>query len=426
MITFWAGLGALTTLALVFVFLPLIVGRRDRERISRDALNVSIIRQQLAELRQDLDSGRIDPDSYEVARADLEKELLADVTGEAGSEHSVAPARSGGWAFLLVALAIPVAALLTYLEIGDYPLIQADAGQQARSAVATASAGPSDDLPSIEEMGERLAQRLRENPDDVEGWQMLGKTYIIQERYGDAASAFAHANELSEGSDPGILADYAEALALAQGGRLAGAPANLLQRALSVDPSNAKALWLRGYMAYQSQDFESAISDWQQLARQFPEDSQEFKRVSGLIDEVRVRQGLPAQAMASGETGRQAPSSSEGKSLKLRVELDDSVRGAASPDDTVFIFAKAIDGPRMPLAVVRKQVRDLPLDVVLDDSLAMSPGTSLSNFEAVSVEARVSRSGTAASQSGDLTGVFEPANPGQSDIVSLIIDRVVP
>ncbi len=427
---FWIITGLLTAAAIAFVLVPLLRSRDTTSTVDRDTLNVELIRQQLKELRDDLETGELETAEYEKARTDLEKELLYELQGEDG-RRPAGPSGRGRWVAPVILVTVPALAFVLYWQLGAYPVASRLQAGQVATASEGATAGQG--LPSIEEMAARLAQRLQQDPTNSEGWRMLGKTYSVLKRYPEAAAALEKANALTDGKDPEILADYAEALALAQGGGIAGRPAELLAAALTLDPDSIKALWLTGYQAYQAHDIPRAVATWQRLAALFPPDSAEATRIQQVIAEAQGKTrpeaaGAGRQQAASTPqgTGQQPAAAAAGKSLSLHVTLDEGLQDKVNPDDTVFVFARAAQGPRMPLAIVRKQVRDLPLDVVLDDSMAMSPAMSLSRFPQVSVEARVSRSGNAMTESGDLRGAVDSATPGQSGTVQVTIDTVVP
>jgi cytochrome c-type biogenesis protein CcmH len=421
---FWALAAAMVALALGFVLVPLLRPRHTAQ-VDRDQLNIAVIKQQLAELEADLDNGKLEPSEYEAARTDLEKELLYDLSeGGDARPHAGAQGR-GRWVAAALVVALPLSAGALYKYLGAYP--RAGAVQQAQAGGTGASEQA---LPSVEQMVGTLAERLRRQPDDPQGWEMLGRSYTALERHAEAAEAYRKAVELTGAKDPGLLANYAEALALAHGGALAGQPAELIAQALALQPRHPKALWLDGYIAYQKGDLQQAITTWEQLVALFPQGSGEAQQVQDNIRQARAQLseagGAQAAAAPPAPERRGEATGGPAKTLLTRVRLAPALKDRASPGDTVFIYARAIDGPRMPLAIVRKQVADLPLTVTLDDSLAMSPAMTLSRFPQVSLEARISRSGNAMAQSGDLKGTVQPVSPGQKEPVQLTIDEIVP
>jgi cytochrome c-type biogenesis protein CcmH len=293
---------------------------------------------------------------------------------------------------------------------------------------------------SVEEMVNQLAERMRSQPDDMKGWVMLARSYVVLKRYDEAVDAYRNILHLG-GDSPELLADYADALAMAAGGRFTPETGELLQRALAAQPDNIKALWLAGHWKNQEGDVSAAIEYWQQAADLLPADGEDAVVIGQQISRAREKLGLPPLAAAQPAAARSsapaaaaemssataaAPAAAAASTIQVRVTLDPQLADQARPDDTVFVFARAAQGPRMPLAIVRKQVRDLPLSVTLDDSLAMSPAMVLSKFTEVSVGARVSRSGNAMPQSGDLEGSQSPVAVGKDVNVEVMINSRVP
>jgi cytochrome c-type biogenesis protein CcmH len=277
--------------------------------------------------------------------------------------------------------------------------------------------------PSPEQMAamvERLAERLKQTPDDVQGWQMLSRSYMILERYEEAVQASAQVLRLQP-EDPNVLADHADVLALRNGRSLEGEPLRLIERALQVDPRNLKALALAGAAAFDRGDAREAARLWDRVAEIGPPDSPIVQQAREGAAEARKMAGQGASPSTAPPVGAQARVSG-------RVSLAAGLVAQADQQETVFIVARNAEadgsGGRMPLAVLRKQVRDLPLSFTLDDSLAMGPGSGLSSARRVVVTARVSRSGQAMPQAGDLEGSSNPVDVGASG-VSIEISRVV-
>jgi len=281
-------------------------------------------------------------------------------------------------------------------------------------------------------MVNKLAERMRSQPDDRKGWVMLARSYVVLKRYDEAVDAYRNILRLG-GESPELLADYADALAMSAGGRFTPETGELLTRALAAQPDNVKALWLAGHWKNQEGDYTAAIEYWQQAAAQLPADGEDAAVIALQIARAREQLGLPPQAAAQQVAGAAAavapvetPAATPPAAIQVSVSLDPQLASQVKPDDTVFVFARATQGPRMPLAIVRKQVRDLPLKVSLDDSLAMSPAMVLSKFPEVSVGARISRSGNAIPQSGDLQGSKSPVAVGKDLSVAVTIDSRVP
>lgn len=419
MTLFWSLAACMSLLALLFVVTPLL-RNRTANTVDRDALNTEVARARLAELDMDLESGRIEQSQYDAAREDLERELLNDL---AGGSDTGKPVRNGSWAALLVAIAVPVVAILLYRTIGTEQIITLlQENPPARQAQQQAP------QLSIEEMVNRLATRLANEPDDLRGWLMLAKSYSVLNRYELAVPAYRNIMRLGGGDNAGVLADFADALAAINDGRFSDEAGKLLMRALALEPDNLKALWLAGHWKHQAGDPAAAIGYWEQAASQMQPQSEDWQIITGQIEQVRQQAGLPAGSTPPVKVAQAAtaPAASGGSALQVTVSLDPALRERTRPDDTVFIFARAVNGPRMPLAIVRKQVKDLPVTVTLDDSMAMSPAMVLSGFDPVTVGARISRSGNAMPQSGDLQGSRSPVSTGAPSSVEIVIDSAVP
>lgn len=288
----------------------------------------------------------------------------------------------------------------------------------------------------INAMVERLAQRLKEKPDDAEGWGMLGRSYVVLGRHPEAIPAYRRALALTP-DDPALLADTADALAVVAGRKLEGEPLALVNKALKLAPDNLKALSLAGTAAFDRGDFAGAVKHWEHVLAVAPPDSPWLPRVRESIAEARAAGGMPPAPMAptaaapgpQGAPAQQPPAAvaaaaDANTSVRGRVTLAAALRAKAAPEDTVFVYARAAEGPRMPLAIVRKQVKDLPFEFQLDDSMAMSPANKLSMHPQVIVSARVSKSGSAMPQPGDLAGDSAPQPLGTQGLV-IEISRVV-
>jgi cytochrome c-type biogenesis protein CcmH len=378
MIVFWIAAAVLAAAALAFVLRPLL-WRRERQEISRDAVNISVYRDQLRELDADLASGRIARADYERARREIEARVLEDVTPE-----KVQPAKTNRGLTPILLVAVPFLAAGVYLATGNPGAIDSP-------------------MQNLDTMVARLSERLKARPDDVEGWRLLGRSYAAMERFAESAESYARAAKLAP-KNAEILADLADSLGMASGRTLQGDPEKLVLRALELDPNNLKALSLAGTAAYERKDFAAAAAYWQRILPHVDKDSEDAKAVQANIDEARNLLG--------------------GKSVKGTVSLSAKLKGQAAPEDTVFVFARAVEGPPLPLAVLRKQVKDLPLSFSLDDSMAMAPGMNLSKHPRVVVTARIAKAGTPTPQPGDLQGASKPVGNDATG-VSVVIDSVV-
>lgn len=397
MIPFWI-LGALIAAVALAVAARPLWRRRSASAISREAMNAAVYRDQLHELDADLASGAIAQADYERARQELERRVLEDFS------HQETPVRRGGNRLVAIALvAVPVLALGVYFSVGSPGVLMLEQEAQATQQ-------------QIETMVARLADKLKDNPDDVEGWKMLGRSYGVLGRFSEAAQAYSKAAARAP-KDADILVDLADVLAMANGQRLDGDPERLVRRALELDPKNLKGLALAGTAAYNRGDFGGAAKYWERMLVLVEPDSEDARIVRENVAQARAKAGEKSGEKAAGKARPAAK-------LAGTVSLSPKLKERAAPDDTVFIFARAAQGPRVPLAVLTKKVRDLPVTFALDDSMAMAPGMTLSSFPRVVVGARVSKGGGATPQAGDLQGASaEVANDASG--VKVVIDGVV-
>ncbi len=411
MTAFLVVAAAMVAVAVAWVLVPLL---RRREQASPDAgtANLGVLRDQLAELDADLARGTLTRERYEQATLELERRVLDEVNPGPPAGSAGAPAAST-WTAAILGATIPVAAIALYLAVGAPGALLADAPHASGLQHEVTPA-------QLEAMVAKLAAHVAKNPDDAQGWTLLARSYYVMSRYPEAVRAYERAASLVP-RDADLLADYADALAVTQGRSLQGKPLELVRRALEIDPDHWKALALAGTAASERKEYARAIAYWEQLMRVVPADSQIGRSVEASIAEARALAGATTAAAKAPKTGAAAP----GAKVAGRVSLAPALAAKAAPTDTVFIFARAASGPPMPLAVLRKQVRDLPLEFALDDSMAMAPNLKLSGFAEVIVGARVSRSGNATPQSGDLQGVSRPVKVGAAG-VAVVIDTAVP
>ncbi len=391
----------LLLLAVAILLRPLLKGG-TATGVARDRANFEIYRDQFAELENDLKSGVLGAGQYDQAKADLERRVLEEAARPA---EGVTGARRGRAAPIAVGVLIPVAAVLLYLQFGTPEGL--DVSPHAASDVSSMNAG------HFQEMTEKLAARMRENPNDAEGWMMLGRSYRSLERFQESSDAFRKAVALVP-DNADLLADLAETLALAGGRSLAGEPTRLLERALKLDPENDKALGLSGSAAFERKDYKAAIRYWETLLNRPDVDSELAQALTAVIAEARALSAGRKTVAAKTAPGR----------VSGTVTLDAALRARAAPEDSVFVYARAAQGPRMPLAIVKVQVRDLPYNFALDDSMAMTPEMKLSDFNAVIIGARVSKSGNAKPAAGDLQGASATVSPGAIG-VKVAINQVV-
>ena len=418
MTLFWILASVMVLAAIAVVIVPLKRNKSTNDIASTRA-SVDVHRHRAAELEEEYARGIIADESLEDARRDLKRELLRDADAEETAPTSPADAK---WAIVGTAVLLPIAIVGLYLWFGS-------AGVLVKSNAAGAAAGPvaqQDEMHGVTQMVARLEQKLKESPADAEGWILLGRSYAYMQRYDAAARAFASASQLNP-DDPRLLSDYAEVLAVVRNSRIDMEVMGLVQRALAIDPQTRKALWLAGLGRYQGGDRASAVSIWKRLRRQMSEDSPDRQTLDGYIAQAESEL-LKTEVVQTDSLRTDPPAASTDGvpgTITVHVALDPALARQTSADDTVFIFARAHEGPGMPLAIVRKQVRDLPLQVTLDDAQSMAPGMSISKFPRIVVAARISKRGDARPQAGDLEGLSRPLQTGSERIARVRIDRVV-
>ena len=427
--TLWLLFAAMLVIALLFVVPPLLRERTHASGPGQNELNIVLHRKRLTELKTDLANGLLNDVQFAQAHDDLERDLLQELSD---TPDAVKPAATASRASaVIVALLVPALALGLYYKLGDWRAQNDTAPLQTADTGMTNGSTPKGELPPIEQMVKRLEERLATDPNSAQGWLMLGRSYLYINRYTEAVSAYAKAEALTTPPDGQLYVEYAEAMALANRNQLEGAPERLVEKALKLQPENPNALWLAGMIAFQKADYPAAVKHWEPLQKVTKQDSEQGRVLSDYLARARagkpLKQITPAAAETAPPESRPAPpAASVGVTLKVHVALDPALAAKAAPEDTVFIFARAVQGPPMPLAIVRKQVKDLPADVILDDSLAMMPAMKLSNFGEVVVGARISKSGNATPTSGDLQGSSGNLQTANSAALSITIDQVLP
>lgn len=350
----------------------------------QDQRNIAIARQRLAELKEQLQAGALSQALYDEQLAELELALSDDLDIQSQVKAS---SSQGRWMASVLIVAIPLLAGSLYWALGNY---------QSLSQVEQAAATPEQEQISVMVAG--LAERLQKQPDDALGWTMLGRSYKYLQQNDKAVAAFEHAYKLI-GDQPEIMLLYADALAFVNDQQLAGKPAELVFKALAIEPDNVTGLWLGGMAKAQTGDFAAAMDLWKKLEALLPPGSEAQQEIQGLMAKLSTQ--IPEGATQA-ET-----KPAKTKNIEVQVSLAPELQQSAGPGDTVFIYAQALSGPKMPLAIVRKQVSELPLTVNLTDAMAMTPAMKLSSFGQVKLLARISKSGNAMPQPGDLIGVIE-------------------
>ena len=416
MILFFS-LAVLLVVVALAILLPVLFRAHEVLTGVRSDRNITIARERLAEIESDLAREIISDDNYSTLREEIELNLVDDLTVDS---TTTAISRGGQWAAVVIAFVLPVLTGGIYLVIGTPSAVSLPPG-----IVASATGGglpAQDDIPG---MISSLAGRLQQSPDDAEGWALLGRSYMTTGQYGLAVEAYDRLLSLA-GDHPLILLMLADALAMSEEGRVSDQAADLIQRAIILDPENLQGLWMSGIAAIQRGEPARAITYWETLEPMLSDDPQQLAEITALIRSARGVEGKPVV-----DSGPRPAADSEDSAgadvagVTVSVDIGAEFRDRVSPTDTVFVYARAATGPPMPLAVKRITVADLPTEVMLNDTDAMTPAMSLSQFDRVIVGARVSSSGNAIAEPGDIQGLSGEILSAQSETVDILMDHVV-
>ena len=427
MLVFWILATVMTLVALGVVLVPLLRAKDDPRAPSARAAALEVLRGQRQEIEADIAAGTLPAEAREEALSELVERAGEDLPPEqAAARQAPRP-----WlAASAVAVAIPAIAFGLYAAIGmpsaiDLRASQAKAPAHEKELVA---------------MVEKLAAKVRAQPDDPRGWDLLARSMSALGRFGEAVEAYEHLDKLAP-RDPNVLADWADALGMAQGRSLRGRPMQLAEQALAIDPKHSKALALAATAAMEARDYPASIRYWHRLAESLPPGSPDAEQVRAVMDEVRQLSGgkvevpklaqapapAPAKAAppAAAKAAPPAPANAPADGISGSVALAPSMAAKVTGGEHLFVFARAEGGPRVPLAVVKLRADALPYQFALDDSQAMAPGMNISSAQAVRIEARISRSGDVKAQPGDLVGTSDVVKPGARG-VKVLVDKVVP
>ena len=406
-IIFLLLVGALIVIAFLFILPPLWRKHADLD-IDLDQRNVKIAQQRLAELKENLRSGGLNQTQYDEQLADLEQALSDDL--DIQSKVSSVSTQNR-WIIYALVIALPLLAGTLYWTLGNYQAVS----HSAEMAIDTDAIK----MAEINKMVAGLAEKLKNHPDDAQGWLMLGRSYDVLEQHTQALDALAHAYQLL-GDQAEILLLYADALGYANDRSLIGKPSELIFKALALEPDNMKALWLGGMAKAQEGDAATATKLWKKLEALLPPSSEYQQEIQGLLAKL-ASESSDAPAQSGAEPATVVSSAV----LTVQVSLAPELIKSASATDTVFVYAQALAGSKMPLAIVRKLVSDLPITVSLNDTMAMMPTMKLSNFSEVKLLARVSKSGNAMSQAGDLIGAINQVLLTDKNTHEIIINDLV-
>lgn len=421
MTSFIVSVVILILIAIIFI-VPTLRKKNYAFSDEYDDLNVDIAKDRLKEIKFQFEAGEINQQTYQQLHDELESTLALDLSNDAqpqSRESSQSSISTNKLLPVLLTIFIPVASAALYYQLGDFA---AATGTRIEATVIPAS----DDRPemTIEDAVAKLEQRLAEEPENPEGWFMLAKTYMTMNQYHKAVSSYEKVIE-QVGEEPEVLVRYADALAMTEGGRLTGVAKPIVDKVIVLMPDSPTVLWMAGTAENQQKNFSKALTYWYKLRPMLIQDASTLAQLDQLIS------GAESQLSADEVTQLkntapvvEAKVVTNAAEIIVTVELDSTLKDKVSANDTLFIFAKAVQGPPMPLAAVKKTAADLPITVSLNDAMAMMPQMKLSSFEQVKISAVISKSGQPGAQPGDLFAEVSPVNVKSQEKVKLVINQV--
>ena len=432
-------------IALAFVLVPLIRVRKGGSDFSGSVSNIAVYRSQKREIDDDFSRGAITVDERDFALSELSRRLVDEVPDAALVVSAQTIARPW-WLVVLFAVAFPLAAVLSYMSMGNLKALEPGATiaqaapEGAAAATGAGMGGEAGDAPHLSDkqilgMVDKLAEKMAQNPGDPKGWILLARSQSALGRHADAAAAYERAIKLLP-KDAQLFADYADVMVMTQQGRFEGKPQALIKTALKLDPNNLKALALAGTAELRIGNRVGSLVYWNKLKGLVAKGSDDEKQVQAIIAEVESGRIplAPVESPAANAAPAPAPASSTppqavapavvaaatGASVTGKVMLAPDVAAKLAAGDTLFVFARAKEGPRMPLAVMRipaPKAGEFPVAFNLTDAMAMAPGMNISSFPQVVIEARISKSGNAQLQPGDISGISDAVKTGTRDVI---------
>ncbi len=448
---FWIVSVVLVILALGFVLYPVIRVHQAKnsgrvvESLDRRSQNIAFFKDRLEEINAEKEAGNLSNKQFEQLKGELEAGLITDVDGlshdKSGEARAIKVSATAWGVIGLMILCIPIVSYVLYAKWGAL-----DGVEQYREWGNSVPA-ISDGMPkqNIDELLVKLREKLEANPDNPDGWFMLARSSMNLEQYGQASYAFLRMAELLEKEQQDASAIYglaAQALFFAEQGQMTEKVKSLLDKAFSTNPDETNGLGLLGIVAFENGRYEDAIKYWGRIIEVEPDNPSRDAIVAG-INKARVALGLPEQvdkyseaplgnssAVIQGDASQSDASQTKESSgvstdVKVLVELDTSLAGQVSPDDIIFIFAKAVNGSPMPLAASRQTVSSLPILISLNDEMAMGPMAKISSAKEVTIVARISKSGQPGAMPGDLQGIVSPVRVGGGEVVKVLINEKI-
>ena len=395
------ALGIALFVAVVFLWF-LLRERKPMTQASQANANAKVYRDQILDLDRGHDSGHISDEEWQQSRDELSLRLLEDTS--AVDDPAAKTEKPAIWTAVVLAVALPLGSMGMYMWVGQ---------PEALNPLALKTPDQVDPK-DLTKMAQTLAEKLQDKPDNLQGWVMLGRTYRTLENFDAALRAYDSALKLSDDDD--LKLERIEVIAMQRQGQFEGEPWNVIREVLQRDPQHFGALLTAGSASYAEGKFADALKYWEQARKPLDANNPDLAGLESAIATVRERLGMPP--------AKAAPAAASGLNVTGQVNLSASVKSKASPNDVVFIYATPANGDRMPLAIFKTTVSQLPFNFTLDDSTAMAPDRKLSAAGEVMVKVRVTKSGNAMPQSGDLSGSLGPVKVGAKGLKLEIKDQI--
>ena len=395
------ALGIALCVAVVFLWV-LLRERKPVTQASQAKANAKVYRDQILDLDREHDSGHISDQEWQQSRDELSLRLLEDTS--AVDDPAAKTEKPAIWTAVVLAVALPLGSMAMYMWVGQ---------PEALNPLALKTPDQVDPK-DLTKMAQTLAEKLQDKPDNLQGWVMLGRTYRTLENFDAALRAYDSALKLSDDDD--LKLERIEVIAMQRQGQFEGEPWNVIREVLQRDPQHFGALLTAGSASYAEGKFADALKYWEQARKPLDANNPDLEGLESAIATVRERLGMPP--------AKAAPAAASGLNVTGQVNLSASLKSKASPNDVVFIYATPANGDRMPLAIFKTTVSQLPFNFTLDDSTAMAPDRKLSAAGEVMVKVRVTKSGNAMPQSGDLSGSLGPVKVGAKGLKLEIKDQI--
>jgi cytochrome c-type biogenesis protein CcmH len=401
MLFVFIALGIALCAAVVFLWV-LLRERKPVTQASQANANAKVYRDQILDLDREHDSGHISDQEWQQSRDELSLRLLEDTS--AVDDPAAKTEKPAIWTAVVLAVALPLGSMGMYMWVGQ---------PEALNPLALKTPDQVDPK-DLAKMAQTLAEKLKDKPDNLQGWVMLGRTYRTLENFDAALRAYDNALKLS--ADDDLKLERIEVIAMQRQGQFEGEPWNVIREILQRDPQHFGALLTAGSASYAEGKFADALKYWEQARKPLDANNPDLEGLESAIATVRERLGMPP--------AKAAPAAASGLNVTGQVNLSASLKSKASPNDVVFIYATPANGDRMPLAIFKTTVSQLPFNFTLDDSTAMAPDRKLSAAGEVMVKVRVTKSGNAMPQSGDLSGSLGPVKVGAKGLKLEIKDQI--